>query len=233
MTSSGGRHTCRRQSPLPGAPRRKPSTICVTASTIYTQEEEALCLGFGFFLYLFPFWAILDGRWTCSLKMDRERTENERRLREGRPRIDRPPWAARVCSNSSAPSPLRTAGATCFPECLKYSGKSQKHSATLGEELPGMLLTGKSSSPSAKNRTLGEDFPECHGSTRGRFNAVDGFFTLPRVQHSGKKFVFFEISSPSDSCQGTRGRLWVFFLIFVFPECQVPGHSGKARGHFF
>jgi hypothetical protein len=60
-----------------------------------------------------------------------------------------------------------------------HSGKGQKHSgkpsssATLGEEPPGMPLTGKRSSPSAKNRTLGEAFPECRPSTRGRFNAVD------------------------------------------------------------
>jgi hypothetical protein len=51
----------------------------------------------------------------------------------------------------------------------KHSGKPSP-SATLGEGLPGKRLTGKSSSPSAKNRTLGEGFPECHGSTRGRFN---------------------------------------------------------------
>jgi hypothetical protein len=95
---------------------------------------------------------------------------------------------------------LVTTGVTRFPECLKHSGKSPKHSgkpspsATLGEELPGKWFTGKRSSPSAKNRTLGEGFPECHGSTRGRFNtvgAVHFFFTLPRVLHSGKKFDFF------------------------------------------
>jgi hypothetical protein len=125
-----------------------------------------------------------------------------------------------------------TTRATCFPECLKHSGKWQKHSgkpspsATLGEGLPGKRLTGKSSSPSAKNRTLGEGFPESHGSTRGRFNTVDRIFlkklfpecntrgrnfffflkSLPRVQHSGKKFIFLEN---------------------VFPECLMPLHSGK------
>jgi hypothetical protein len=59
-----------------------------------------------------------------------------------------------------------------------HSGKAQKHSgkptpsATLGEKRPGMPLTGKRSSPSAKNRTLGEAFPECRPITRGRFDAV-------------------------------------------------------------
>jgi hypothetical protein len=68
---------------------------------------------------------------------------------------------------------------------------------TLGEEAPGMPLTGKMSSSSAKIRTLGEAFPECRPSTRGRFNTVNAvrfFFLknpLPRVQHSGKNFVIF------------------------------------------
>jgi hypothetical protein len=61
------------------------------------------------------------------------------------------------------------------------------------------------SSPSAKNRTLGEAFPECRPSTRGRFNTVgDVHFSfmknpLPRVQHLGKNFVIFlqKASSPS------------------------------------
>jgi hypothetical protein len=103
-----------------------------------------------------------------------------------------------------------TIGGTCFPECLRHSGKSQKHSDS-GEELPGKRLTGKSSSPSAKNRTLREEFPDCHGSTRVRFNAVDGFFLL-----------FPECN--------TRGRNSFFFKFF--PECQLPRHSGKALGFF-
>jgi hypothetical protein len=59
-----------------------------------------------------------------------------------------------------------------------HSGKAEKHSgkpspsATLGEELPGMRSTGKRPSSSAKNRTLGEAFPECHLNPRGRVNAV-------------------------------------------------------------
>jgi hypothetical protein len=45
-------------------------------------------------------------------------------------------------------------------------------SATLGEELPGTLLTRKRPSPSAKSRALGEAFAECHTNSRGRFNTV-------------------------------------------------------------
>jgi hypothetical protein len=71
-----------------------------------------------------------------------------------------------------------TTGDSSFPECQMHSGKGHKHSgkpspsATLGEEPPGMPLTGKRPSPSAKNRTLGEASPECHPSTRGSFDAV-------------------------------------------------------------
>jgi hypothetical protein len=118
------------------------------------------------------------------------------------------------------------------------------------EELPGKRLTGKSSPPSAKIRTLGEDFPECHGSTRGRFNAVDGIFfePLPRVQHSGKKFVFFNSSpsasclgsvfflifpSPSARCLGTRGRPVAFFLISSSPSARCPGTRGRPLPFFF
>jgi hypothetical protein len=39
-------------------------------------------------------------------------------------------------------------------------------SATLGEGEPGKQLTGKSSSPSAKYRALGEAFPECLANSR-------------------------------------------------------------------
>jgi hypothetical protein len=87
-----------------------------------------------------------------------------------------------------------TTGEPCFPECQMHSGKAQKHSgkaspsATLGEEPPGMPLTEKGSSPSAKNRTLGEAFPECRSSTRGRFHVVGAV----------RRFLFFlKNSSPS------------------------------------
>jgi hypothetical protein len=61
----------------------------------------------------------------------------------------------------------RTTGEAGFPECQMHSGKAPKHSgkaspsATLGEGLPGMLLTGKRPSPSANFLALGEAFPEC------------------------------------------------------------------------
>ena len=47
-----------------------------------------------------------------------------------------------------------------------HSGKSSP-SATLREESPGYLFTGKTSSSRAENRALGEDFPESRSSTRG------------------------------------------------------------------
>jgi hypothetical protein len=143
-----------------------------------------------------------------------------------------------------------------FPECQMHSGKGQKHSgkpspsATLGEEPPGMSLTGKRPSLSAKNRTLGEAFPECRPSTRGSFDtvgAVHPFFLKPlsRVQQ-GKKFVFFKKnSSPSvalgeEFCffkknplprvliLGTRGRiLAAVFNKTLFPECHCLGTRGS------
>jgi hypothetical protein len=95
---------------------------------------------------------------------------------------------SRPDSRDPVASGVNTTGATGFPECLKHSGKSQKHlgkpspSATLGEELPGKRLTGKRSSPSA-TVALEEDLTPLTGFII--------FFTLPRVQHSGKKFSFF------------------------------------------
>ena len=59
-------------------------------------------------------------------------------------------------------------------------------SAALGEEPPANPLTGKSSSPSVKNRALGEGFAECRAGTRGRLDAV-GRRPTP----------FFLFSSPS------------------------------------
>ena len=96
-----------------------------------------------------------------------------------------------------------TTGTAGFPECRLHSGKAQLHSgkpspsATLGEEPPANPIAGKSSSPSVKNRALGEDFAECRAGTRGRLDAVGRrptsffFYFLPRVQHSGKFFEFF------------------------------------------
>ena len=71
-----------------------------------------------------------------------------------------------------------TTGTAGFPECQLHSGKAQLHSgkpspsATLGEEPPANSLTGKSPSPSVKNRALGEGFAECRAGTRGRLDAV-------------------------------------------------------------
>jgi hypothetical protein len=128
-----------------------------------------------------------------------------------------------------------TTGEAPFPECQKHSGKTPKHSgkaspsATLGEGQPGKRLTGKRPSPSAKSRALGEAFPECHAPHRWRFNAVSRiFFTLPRVQHSGKKFPFFETSSPS----ATLGEE-IHFFRKPLPRVPMRRHSGKHPGLFF
>jgi hypothetical protein len=59
-----------------------------------------------------------------------------------------------------------------------HSGKAQLHSGktfpstTLGEEASANPLTGKRSSLSAKNRTLGKAFPECSLHTLGRIDVV-------------------------------------------------------------
>jgi hypothetical protein len=93
-------------------------------------------------------------------------------------------------------------GRRLLPRVPNALGEGEKHSgkpspsATLGEEPPGMPLTGKRSSPSAKNRTLGEDvtpsvsfvffleslFPEC---------------PIPRTRGRKKLDYIFKSSSPS------------------------------------
>jgi hypothetical protein len=117
-----------------------------------------------------------------------------------------------------------------------HSGKAPKHSgkaspsATLGEGLLGTLLTVKRPSPNAKSRALGETFPECHAPSRGRFNAIgtiSRFYTLPRVQHSGKKFSFFKKTSSPSATLGEE----IHFLN-LFPECHMPRHSGKPPSIF-
>jgi hypothetical protein len=71
-------------------------------------------------------------------------------------------------------------GKQWLPECQMHSGKAQLHSgklfssATLGEECPGYLFTEKTSFSRAKNRALGEGFPESRPSTRGRVDVVGG-----------------------------------------------------------
>jgi hypothetical protein len=91
---------------------------------------------------------------------------------------------------------------------------------TLGEEAPGMPLTGKMSSSSAKIRTLGEAFPECRPSTRGRFNTVNAV-----------RFFFFEKSS---SPSATLGEEFCYFLKrFAFfkksSSSAYSRHSGKEE----
>ena len=122
-----------------------------------------------------------------------------------------------------------------FPECPLHSGKAQLHSektspsATLGEEPPANPLTGKSPSPSVKNRALGEGFAECRAGTRGRLDAVGRrcflFDFLPRVQHSEKIFEFFL----NNLCRVPQLRHTAKNFFFKNPLCRVPQlrHSRK------
>ena len=127
-------------------------------------------------------------------------------------------------------------------------GKAQLHSgkpfpsATLGEECPGYLFTRKASSPRAKNRALGEGFPESRPGTRKRVETVGGSRRrslllkkiLPRVQHSGKT-----LSSPSAAVQAL-GEDTLFpehpaqalGKETFFPECRIPCTRGSHFGFF-
>jgi hypothetical protein len=102
-------------------------------------------------------------------------------------------------------------------------------SATLGEEPPVMPLTGKRSSPSAKNRTLGEVFPECRPSTRGRFDAVLFFLKnlFPECNTQGRNLIFLKkIFFPESPISSTRGRVCPLFKK-NFPECPCLGTRGS------
>jgi hypothetical protein len=127
---------------------------------------------------------------------------------------------------------------------------------TLGEGLPGKRFTEKRPSPSAKYRALGEAFHECRGRSQGRFNVVGAishffyFFTLPwvqhsgkkfpfflkplpRVQHSGKKFIFFRKCLPRVPYALALGETpFVFLKKLAFSECPFPSTRGRM-GLFF
>jgi len=127
-----------------------------------------------------------------------------------------------------------------------HSGKAQLHSekpspsATLGEEGPGYLFTGKASSPRAENRALGEGFPESRlalrdeltplVSRRRRFLLSLFKIFLPRVQHSGKTPSFPSAAAqalgeetlfPERRNSDTRGRN---------PLPRAPRRSPGTRG---
>ena len=113
-----------------------------------------------------------------------------------------------------------------FPEC------------NTREEPPANPLTGKSPSPSVKNRALGEGFAECRVGTRGRLDAVGRrptpffFYFLPRVQHSGKIFeFFFKYSLPSAAVQAL-GEEICFFLNPSSPSATAQA-LGEATSKFF
>jgi hypothetical protein len=103
---------------------------------------------------------------------------------------------------------------------MEFSG------VTLGEEPPGMPLTGKRPSPSAKNRTLGEAFPKCHPRPRGRFNTVgvvSFFLPFPECNTRGRNFLFL-FWNLFPECN-TRGRN--SFFLKPLPRVPMPRHSGK------
>jgi hypothetical protein len=122
---------------------------------------------------------------------------------------------------------------------VQHSGKSSRGSGSRGRALPRVSKIVNSGKTSASATVaLGEDLTP---------SAV--FFTLLRVQHSGKKFHFFNLfpecntrgrnsvfllenSSLSASCPGTRGRPVSFFLISL---PRVPGAKalGEGPGLFF
>jgi hypothetical protein len=82
-----------------------------------------------------------------------------------------------------------------------------------------MPLTGKSSSPSAKNRTLREAFTECRSSTRGRVNAVGAVRLFKKKISSlsatlGEEFYFFKKNS---SPRVALGEEIVFLKKILFP----------------
>jgi hypothetical protein len=104
-----------------------------------------------------------------------------------------------------------TTAATCFPECLKHSGKSQKHS--------GKKHSGK--------------------SLRGCLSRERGLPRVPKIVHSGKPSPSAILplgddltpSAPSPffllfpECN-TRGRNFLFFSK-PLPRVPMPRHSGK------
>jgi hypothetical protein len=104
-----------------------------------------------------------------------------------------------------------------LPRVPNALGEGKKHSrkpspsATLGGEPPGMPLTGKRSSPSVKNRTLGKASPECHPSTRGIFDVV------------GAVRRFLKKSSSSSATLGEENYL--FLIKILFPECCTRGRN--------
>jgi hypothetical protein len=129
-------------------------------------------------------------------------------------------------------------GDTCFPECQMHSGKAKKHSgkpspsATLGEELPGMPFTGKRPSRERglprllKIAHLGKPSPSVTSTLGEELTpfAPSALFskkkTLPRAQHSGKKFFKKKSSSPS----ATLGEE------FFFKKNSSPSAPSQALG---
>jgi hypothetical protein len=112
--------------------------------------------------------------------------------------------------------PTDTTGDAAFPECLMHSGR-----------LPRVQHSGRPSGDASH----GEAFHKCQATSRGQFNTIDVisfFLPLPRVQHSGKKFLFWK---PFPRVQHS-GKNFVFFKKNSSPSA-CPRHSGKTDDSFF
>jgi hypothetical protein len=112
-----------------------------------------------------------------------------------------------------------------LPRVSNTLGKAPKQ--TLGEGFPECNTRGRPSGDASH----GEAFHKGQATSRGQFNTIDviSFFTpLPRVQHSGKKFLFFGNLFPE--CN-TLGRILFFLKNSSLSAC--PRHSGKTDGSFF
>jgi hypothetical protein len=122
---------------------------------------------------------------------------------------------------------------------VQHSGKSFRGSGSRGRALPRVPKTVHSgkTSPSA-TVALGEDltpstvffllFPQCN--TQGR-----NFFFLnlfPECNTRGRNSFFFWKIFPECQLPRHSGKALSFFFNFPFPECQVPRHSGKALSFF-
>jgi hypothetical protein len=111
-----------------------------------------------------------------------------------------------------------------LPRVTNTLGEGTK---TLGEGFPECNTRGRPSGDASH----GEAFHKGQATSRGQFNTIDVisfFLPLPRVQHSGKKFLFW---TPFPRVQHS-GKNFVFFKKNSSPSA-CPRHSGKTDDSFF
>jgi hypothetical protein len=101
---------------------------------------------------------------------------------------------------------------------VQRSGKSFRGSGSRGRALPRVPKTVHSgkTSPSA-TVALGEDLTP----------STVFFLLFPQCNTQGRNFFFLNLFPECN----TRGRN-SFFFWKIFPECQLPRHSGKALSFF-